>query len=82
MSRQEALKRLLIGIPFVPIYYFVIYPITLVIGIALAIPQIGWQLLTGRRIQIKSRIANRSWRYGSDNMDWVMSGEGEFRLLS
>ena len=81
MARREALKRLVIGIPYVPLYAFVLYPISLVVGLVLAALSIGWAIMTDEASSFKPELASRIWRFPSDNMRWIISGEGEFELL-
>lgn len=81
MTRRAALLRLLVGIPYVPIYYLILYPISLAIGLVLGAAAIAWELITGDPPNWAPRQASRVWSHPSDNMKWVMSGEGEFELL-
>lgn len=81
MARRKAIKRLVIGPPFIIAYVVAIYPASLLIGVALAIPQIAYAILTDCEIELKAEISSRVWRYGSDNVDWILSGRGQFQLL-
>ena len=75
MARREAGKRLLIGVVYVPIYYFVLYPLVIALGIVVALVDISWTLLTGRSLRVKPTWASDSWESISQPITWIFSGE-------
>lgn len=75
MSRREAIKRLLIGIPYLPLYYFVLYPIAFFLGILVAIIDIAIEVLTPWSIERKPRATARFWESISQVPTWIFSGD-------
>ena len=81
MARRDAVTRLVIAIPYVPLYAFVLYPVSLVIGLSLGAVAALWEAVTGSRPAWAPQTASRVWSWPSDNMRYLMSGDGEFDWL-
>lgn len=81
MGRRDAVKRLVIAVPYVPLYAFILYPVSLVIGLFLGAAAAIWEALTGNRPGWAPETAGRVWSWPSDNMHYLMSGDGEFDWL-
>ena len=81
MTRRDAAKRLVIAIPFVPIYAFVLYPASLAVGLVLGALAVLWELATGDSPDWATDTAARAWAWPSNNMQVLMSGDGDFDWL-
>lgn len=74
-SRREAVERLAVGVIYLPIYYLILYPIVFFGGVILTALAIGWEIVTGRRADIKPRTSASAWESISQPVTWVFSGE-------
>ena len=73
-NRRDAVERLLIGIVYLPLYYILLYPLVFFGGVILTALAIGWEVLTGRRPDIKPRASASAWERISQPVTWVFSG--------
>lgn len=74
MARRDAFLRVLVGIVYLPLYYFVLYPLAFAVGIVLTAVDVLFTLVTGRRLEVKPRLATRLWEGVSQGVTWVFSG--------
>lgn len=75
MSRLDALERLVFGVLYLPIYYFVLYPIVFFAGIILTAAGIIWTTLTGSDSTRRSDVTAGAWESISRPVTWVFSGK-------
>ena len=74
MTRREAIKRLLIGVVYLPLDYFVLYPLAFFVGIIVAAIDILLTILTPWSFDRESRSA-RFWEEISQVPTWIFSGD-------
>lgn len=79
MARRESLKRVAIGVWYLPLYYFVLYPIAFAVGIVLGVLDILHGIATDENLENEPRTSSRLWNWASDNVDWVFTGKGDFQ---
>ena len=75
MSRLDALERLIFGVVYLPLYYFVLYPIVFFVSVVLTAIGIVWTLITGRETGRKERTTSSTWERISQPVTWVFSGD-------
>lgn len=81
MSRREALKRVGLGIIYLPLYVVVLYPAAFLIGIALGVVDVVYILVTGEQPDYVGRFGKETWRWTGQNVGYILSGHGEFEPL-
>lgn len=74
MVRREAGKRVAIGIVYLPLYYFVLYPVVFVLGVLVTILDVLWTFATGRQLRRKPRWTTAAWESISQGVTWIFSG--------
>lgn len=79
-ERKELAKRAVLAIPYLPAYYFVLYPLSFFSGLVLAILGGIYTLITGKRVERKQRATSEFWNWTSRNVDYILSGNGEFQF--
>lgn len=76
MSRRvDAFERAIFGIVYLPLYYFILYPIVFFAGVIVTAIGIVWTVITGRDVERKSQAASGAWESISRPVTWVFSGE-------
>ena len=74
MTRSSALGRLVFGVVYLPLYYFVLYPLVFFIGVVVAALDIAFAAVTGKRLNVKPLATTKAWESISQGVTWVFSG--------
>ena len=80
-NRKQALKRLLIGVPYMILYVLVLFPVVLVVGIVLGAVDVLWRLVFNTSGSALSRVVGPLWDWIGGNARWTLTGSGTFRLI-
>ena len=80
-GRKSAVKRLLIGIPYMILYVLVLFPVLLGLGIVLGIIDVAWRLVFNSGDSILARVYRPLWDWIGSNARWSLTGDGSFRIL-
>lgn len=75
MSRRDALLRAVVAVIYLPLYYFVLYPLAFVVGIVLTALSLVIQAVTGREPTLKPRLAASVWDGVSRPVTWIFGGQ-------
>lgn len=81
MVRRGVLKRLLIGIIYLPLYHLILYPITFLLNTILFLLHAVYSLVTGKESNRVNLFQSGTWQFISTNVDYVWTGDGEFKLI-
>lgn len=79
MSRRDALYRLAVGVIYLPLYWFVIFPTVLIIGLLVAGVDVVYALVTGGQLTRRRDWATRSVEKIDDPVRYVLSGDERSR---
>ena len=80
-GRRQAIKRLLIGIPYMIAYTLFLFPALLVLGIVLGVLDLAWRLVSNSHDSILARLYRPLWDWIGQNARWTLTGNGAFRIL-
>lgn len=81
MSRREAVRRIVLGVIYLPLYALVLYPAALVIGLVLGMIDVVHILVTKEKPDYVARFGKELWSWTGQNMGYILSGEGDFEYL-
>jgi hypothetical protein len=79
--RREAVRRLVLGVVFIPLYVVVFYPAAFFTGIVLGAVDVGYILVTGEKPDYAGRLSVTIWMWTGGNIRYILSGEGDFELF-
>lgn len=79
-ERRRTVRRLLIGIPFLVLYAFVLFPAVFAVSILFGALDALWRLLTGRETRLTAWAA-RLWDWNGSNARHALTGSGSYELL-
>ena len=74
MSRSDALRRAVVGIVYLPLYYVLLYPVVFFAGVVLTAIALLIQLVTGSEPDLKPQLTSSAWEAISQPVTWVFSG--------
>ncbi len=74
-------KRVAIGIFYIPLYHVVLYPLALLIGVVLFALNALYTLIMGNEAEWNALISSAVWDHASGNMRWLWTGEGSFNWV-
>lgn len=80
-KRGEALKRIGIGVIFIPLYAAILFPAAFAVAIVLAIVDVGYILVTGEKPDYAAKFIVDIWDWTGGNVKYLLSGHGEFHAL-
>ena len=75
MSRSNALRRAVVGILYLPLYYVLLYPVVFFAGVILTAIALVIQLVTGSEPELKPQLTSSAWESISQPVTWVFSGD-------
>ena len=81
MSRRNAGKRLLIGVPYLALYIAFIFPAVFLASVVLGAVELVYSLITGRRVQTIPAFVDRIWSFAGGNARYILTGRGSFDWL-
>ena len=81
MTRRNAVKRLLIGVPYAILYVAVLFPVALAVGVVVGVIALLYKLVFGRLPAWLVNSGDRVWSWAGGNMRWALFNKGEFDWL-
>lgn len=81
MTRRNAVKRLLVGVPYAVLYVAVLFPLALTVGVVLGAIALLYNLAFGRLPGSLVGAGDRIWSWAGGNMRWALFGRGSFDWL-
>ncbi|AUX09275.1 hypothetical protein AArcSl_1646 [Halalkaliarchaeum desulfuricum] len=74
MARKEASKRLLLGIVYLPVYYFILYPVVFFLGVLVTAVDILWTIVFGESLGLVPAWSSSTWESISQPVTWIFGG--------
>ena len=78
--RMDAVERIVVGGLYALLYFTIIAPILITVGLVLAVVDVLWQLVLGSEGIAPMNLFTSAWNAQFNNLTWALTGSGSFDL--